>query len=38
MGNIPHLMVEMQIYKTTLEINIMMSQKIGNQPSTGPRK
>ena len=35
-GNTPPLLVEMQICTSTLEINMAVSQKIGNQPTSGP--
>ena len=36
MGNTPKLLVEMQIYKTALEINFLVSQKVGNSSTLRP--
>ena len=35
-GNIPPLMVGVQTYSATLEINVSVSQKIGNQSTSVP--
>ena len=35
-GNTSQVLVEMQTCTTTLEINMMVSQKIENQPNSGP--
>ena len=35
-GNTPPLLVRMQTCTTTLEIRMMISQTIGNQPTSGP--
>ena len=34
-GNTPPLLVRMQTYTTTLEISMLIPQKIGNQPTSG---
>ena len=35
-GNTPPLLVGIQTCTTTLKIGMMVSQKVGNQPSSGP--